>query len=169
MENFANWFHVQLTSSADAFLWSIEQIPAERRWLASPHHPEEWSAARHLFHLLSYERRLALPSMHIWLGETFERDKTYKEDAAWENAEWAKGQDLPAMLSTFRQVRAEQIALLTEYDAQSWQRVLPTPGWGEVTLCWTLTKTLQHTFEHTHDVLRMGLFWDFPLKKTDDE
>lgn len=48
---------------------------------------------------------------------------------------WAKGQNLPVMLADFRQVRAEQIALLTRYDAESWQYTLPTPAWGDVTLC----------------------------------
>lgn len=163
MEDLAAWFHTQLTSSADAFLWSIEQLAEERRWIASPRKPEDWPAARHVFHLFSYERRLALPGMRIWLDETFERDESYEEDIAWENAERKKHHNLPALLEDFRQMRAEQIALLAAYDAESWQRKLDTPAWGEVTLCWVVTKTLQHTFEHTHDVLRMGLFWDFPL------
>lgn len=161
MENPANWFHMQLTSSAEAFVWAVEQMPEERRWTGTPRHPDEWPVARHVFHLLSYERRLALPSMRIWHNETFERDETYAEDLAWESTEWAKGQKLPAMLTAFRQVRAEQVALLATYDEANWQRALPTPAWGEVTLLWVLTKTLQHTFEHTHDVLRMGLLWDF--------
>jgi|SRR5579883_2154087 len=161
MEDPAKWFHMQLTSSAEACIWALEQLPEERRWTAPPRHPNEWPAARHIFHLLSYERRLALPSMRIWRGEPFEREETYQEDITWEDAEWAKGQSLPAMLADFRQVRGEQIALLATYDEASWQRVLSTPAWGEVTLLWVLTKTLQHTFEHTHDMLRIGLFWDF--------
>ena len=169
MENLANWFYMQLTSSAEAFAWAIEQMPEERLWIAPPPDFGEWPSARHVFHLLSYERRLALPSIRIWHDETFERDETYEENVAWENAAWAKEQNLSAMLADFRQVRSEQIALVATFDAPSWQRTLPTPAWGEVTLPWVLTKTLQHTFEHTHNILQMRLFWDYFVNRTDDK
>ncbi|MBM2847059.1 MAG: hypothetical protein HW418_1, partial [Anaerolineales bacterium] len=32
--------------------------------------------------------------------------------------------------------------------------------WGPVTLRWVVTKTYQHTAEHTHDVLSLALYWD---------
>lgn len=165
MENLANWFHVQLTSSADAFTWAIKQVPEERLFIAPPGKLGEWPAARHVFHLLSYERRLALPSMRIWLGETFERNETYKEDVAWENAEWAKSQDLSTMLADFRRIRAEEIALLDQYQEDDWEKTLATPAWDNIPLRWAVTKTLQHTFEHTNNVLQMALFWDAFAKR----
>ncbi len=62
------------------------------------------------------------------------------------------------MLIAFRQVRAEQIALLPRVDRSAWEE--PRDAlWGAVTLRWVLTKTFQHTCEHTHDVLRMALWW----------
>jgi hypothetical protein len=32
-----------------------------------------------------------------------------------------------------------------------------------------MTKTYQHTNEHTHDVLRMALFWDTIRQRTESE
>ena len=32
--------------------------------------------------------------------------------------------------------------------------------WGPVTLSWVVSKTYQHTAEHTGDILRIALFWD---------
>ena len=34
-------------------------------------------------------------------------------------------------------------------------------GWGPIPLLWLVSKTYQHTNEHTSDVLRMALFWDY--------
>ena len=163
-ENLVNLFRTQLASSAQAFIWAVEQLPEERRLTCPPHGKEEWSAARSAFHLLAYERRLALPSMRLWLGEAFTYDIDYDEDK-----EWASGHDLTVTLQQFSQIRDEQSALLALYPDEAWETALFTPAWEEQTLRWVLTKTLQHTFEHTHDVLRMGLFWDFPLETTTNE
>ncbi len=54
--------------------------------------------------------------------------------------------------------RAEQIKLLAQFGSTAWEATRKA-AWGEVTLRWLVTKTYQHTAEHTHDVLRMALFW----------
>ena len=33
-------------------------------------------------------------------------------------------------------------------------------GWQDVALYWVVSKTFQHTAEHTHDLMRLVLFWD---------
>jgi hypothetical protein len=59
----------------------------------------------------------------------------------------------------FRKVRAEQIALLEKFDEAIWDTTCEAI-WGPVTLLWVVSKTYQHTAEHTSDVMRIGLFWD---------
>ena len=146
--NLSQWFHDQLQASAEGFAWAIEQVPAERRRLAPPHQLGDWPAARHVFHMLYYEQIMALPSMQQWLGGPLLAADDLGEEAAWE-----KGPDLETLVAEFRKVRAEQIALLPKFDEALWHA--PRPAiWGTVTLRWVVTKTYQHTAEHTHDV-----FW----------
>lgn len=166
MEDLSAWFHAQLTSSAEAFAWAVEQVPEERRTMTPPDVLGEWSVTRHVFHLLAYERRLALPNMRSVLGESFTHDETYQEEV-----EWAKGHDLPTLLDDFRRIRAEEIALLGHYTPDDWERTMTSPSWEDVTLRWTVTKMLQHTFDHTNSILAMSLFWDFFAKQEagDDE
>ncbi len=156
MEDLSTWFHTQLTSSAEAFRWAVAQVPTERLLLAPPEKLGEWSVARHVFHMLSNEHRLALPNMRCWLGELFERDETYQEEV-----EWAKGHDPAMLLAEFQRLRAEEISLLLLYKEEDWERVGASSVWPDVSLRWVVTKTLQHTFAHTNDVLAMALFWDF--------
>jgi hypothetical protein len=98
---------------------------------------------------------IALPSIRQWLGEQFTlAEEDYNEEEAWGN-----GKNLETMLVDFRKVRAEQIVLLPNFDEPMWNETRDTV-WGKVSLKWVVTKTFQHTAEHTHDVLSMALFWD---------
>ncbi len=154
------WFSGQLTSSAESYIWGIEQLSPEQRLIAPPSRFGEWSAARHVFHMYSYEQNVALPSMRIWLGELFPHEEhDYEEDVRKENQAWNDGHHaFEALLEDFRTVRAEQVVLLQQFDENCWDQQQKTI-WGDVTLKWVLMKTLQHTAEHTNDVLRMALFW----------
>ena len=58
-------------------------------------------------------------------------------------------------------MRAEQISLLDRVEPATWEQSRHAI-WGPVTLRWVMTKTLQHTHEHTHDVLSLALFWEMP-------
>ncbi|TMF47054.1 MAG: DinB family protein [Chloroflexi bacterium] len=151
----SQWFNNQLNASAEGFIWAVDQVPVERRLVAPPAGLGEWNAARHVFHMLYYEQKIALPSMNQWLGRPFTlNEEEYDEDAA-----WGDGRDIGEMLADFRTVRAEQIVLLPKFDEALWHETREAV-WGDVTLKWVVTKTFQHTAEHTHDVLRMALFWD---------
>ncbi len=155
----SSWFHDQLKASGAGFIWAMEQIPVERRYLPPPRHPEDWPAARHLFHMLYYEREMVLPNMRCWLSKD---EPTWSlepgdEEAAWE--EHGRTQAFEEMLAEFRVVRDEQIALLPSFDDALWHESREVL-WGSVPLRWVVTKTYQHTCEHTHDVLRMVLFWE---------
>jgi hypothetical protein len=119
----------------------------------------EWTAARHVFHMLYYEQQVALPSMHQWLGKPPVSEDDLNEDMA-----WGPGQKIEGMVTTFRDVRNEQIALLTRFDEHVWHETRQT-AWGTVSLLWVVSKTFQHTAEHTHDVMRMALFWDWAVAR----
>lgn len=152
------WFDEQLTASADGFVWAVEQVPAERHYVKPPRESEEWSVARHVFHLFYYEQTVVLPTMRQWLGDPLpSNDRTYYQN---EDEEWKKnGQDISNLLTKFRAVRAEQLLLLPDFNLETWEEKHDTV-WGSVTLKWVVTKTYQHTCEHIHNVLRLALFWD---------
>ena len=150
------WFTTQLNNGAEGFIWAVEQVPPERRWLAPPKLLGEWNAARHVFHMLYYEENAVVPCMKIWLGQSPAPNEIDIDD----DSAWNEGQDLQTMLTGFRRVRAAQLELLPNFNDQLWHETRPTPYWGDVTLLWLVSKTFQHTAEHTHDIMRMALFWD---------
>jgi hypothetical protein len=156
----SSWFSEQLENSTRVFLWALEELPEERRFLTPPNRPAEWSTARHAFHLLYYEREFALPSMRQWLGGSMPSLEALDEDAAWEG-----NQSLARILEAFRAVRAEQVALLPRFDAALWEEQRKTAFWGTVSLRWVVTKSYQHTAEHIHDVLRIALFWEWSARQ----
>jgi hypothetical protein len=156
----ARWFHEHLQASGEGFIWAVQQAPPARRELSPPMLSDdaplgEWSVARHLFHMLHYEQVIALPRMRHWLGEPVPSEGPDDEEEPWD-ANLA----VDDMLSRFRAVRAEQIALLPRFDDGAWQELRDLGGWGRVSLNWVVSKTYQHTTEHTSDVLRIALFWD---------
>ena len=153
--NLAQWFRDQLQASADGFVWAAEQVPTARRILQPPAGLGEWTTARHIFHMVLYERTIALPSMEQWRGAECAPTDDVDEEAA-----WVKGQDaVESLLAQFRQVRAEQLALLPQFNDSRWEETRAAV-WGPVTLRWVVSKTYQHTAEHTNDVMRIALFWD---------
>jgi hypothetical protein len=154
--DYSAWFQQHLQTSADGFVWAVEQVSEVRRYAAPPRALGEWHVARHLFHMLDYERQIAVPVMRQWLGAP-PAVVNWDEEANWE-ANCAI--PMAGLLEEFRAVRREQLAMLPQIGAQTWHEPQMT-GWGPVPLLWVVTKTFQHTNEHTHDVLRLALFWDY--------
>lgn len=150
------WFREQLQASAEGFVWGVRQIPYGRLHTQPPRGLGEWTAARHVFHMLFYEQTIALPSMWQWLGEPCPALDDADEDRAWDNLQSVSLEDL---LSQFSDVRTREIALLDRFDGTLWNASRDAV-WGPVTLFWVVSKTYQHTAEHTNDVLRIALFWD---------
>jgi hypothetical protein len=153
--NLSEWFHDQLQASADGFVWGAEQVPFARRYVTPPPGLGEWTVARHVFHMVYYEQTIALPSMRQWLGEACPATDGLDEDVAWDNRQV----DFDSLLAEFKKVRAEQIALLPKFDNRIWA-VTREAVWGPVTLLWVVSKTYQHTAEHTNEAMRIALFWD---------
>jgi hypothetical protein len=152
--NLSEWFFEHLRASADGFVWGVQQVPEARRNLQPPGPLGEWTAARHVFHMVFYEQQVAIPSMHQWLG------KPCPQEGEDEDTAWGQGNvDVDSLLGEFKKVRAEQVRLLASFDDLAWQSTRETI-WGPVPLAWVVTKTYQHTAEHTSNVLRIALWWD---------
>ena len=158
--NLSEWFTPQLQSGADGFVWAVRQVPQER-WEAKP--PKalgEWPMAQHVFHMLFYEREMVLPHMRHWLGVPLASLEDWQKIFSQANASWTPQLHVENMITDFLQVRAEQIAMLQHFDDTLWHEARPNTIWGEVPLKWIVSKTFQHTAEHTNDIMRMALFWD---------
>jgi hypothetical protein len=82
-----------------------------------------------------------------------------EEDAALEEANWKNGEghEVQAMIVEFKKLRAEQLALIQHFPEQVWSEERQAI-WGSVTLQWAVTKTYQHTLEHTDEILRAYLW-----------
>jgi hypothetical protein len=160
MNETAQWFATSLQASADGVVWGVAQAPHERLYLVPPGDPHmdgtlgAWPIARHVCHLTYYEKNCVLPSMRQWLGVPLPSLEGYDDDAAWDGS-----QEIERFLDEFRQVRAEQIALLPQFPAAAWGETRDAV-WGPVTLRWVVSKTYQHTFEHGSTIMRIALFWD---------
>lgn len=156
--NSAEWFEYQLQSTLDGIIWAAGQLPKERYYVLPPSPLGEWSASQHIFHMLEYERDLALPSMQQWLGASPALRRPDANDQPNPPA-------VEELLDEFQQVRQAEIALLRKFDDSTWDSTRNTTFWGEVNLSWLVSKTYQHTLEHTHDILRLVLFWDRILQR----
>ncbi len=154
--NTSAWFSYQLKASGEGFVWAVEQVPAERQTSAPRQVFGEWSVAQHIFHMLHYERTLALPHMHHWLGGPLPSFDRHAEDNAWEKE--GRSASIERLLQEFQQVRAAQIELLPRFDEALWDDVRACV-WGERSMRWIVSKTFQHTADHTNTILCMALFW----------
>lgn len=77
---------------------------------------------------------------------------------AMSEAEWFHAQLLTGLDLFERAIEEVSESRRCALPPPGWEAVRSTP-WGEVPLRWIMTKTLQHTYEHTHDVLSLGLYW----------
>lgn len=73
-------------------------------------------------------------------------------------AEWFRAQVLTG-LDLFEQAIEEVPESRRCAAPPSEREPVRSTRWGDVTLRWIMTRTLQHTHEHTHDVQSLGLYW----------
>ena len=161
----SQWFYQQLQTSTQGFLWAVEQIPQEYLYLIPE--PDKWSVARIIYHMLYYDQRYGLPTLRQWTGGPCPVTSTKEEEVAREEASWMnrENDEVQTMVGTFKNVRAEQLALIQQFLGQEWSKERCTI-WSSVTLFWVVTKTYQHTLEHTNEILRAYLLWRPPQRKT---
>lgn len=158
----SQWFSQQLQTSTEGFLWAVEQIPQERHALLP--RPNRWSVARIIYHMRCYDQFIGLPALRQWVGEPFSLGGGFtgdmEEDVAIEEAHWkdGKGYDVSTMITDFKTLRGEQLALIQQFHEPIWSEERKAL-WGPVTLQWVVTKAYQHTLEHTDEILRLYLWW----------
>jgi hypothetical protein len=133
-------FERQFGANTEAFAWAVGQVPAERLFAAPPRLLGEWPAARQAFHLLYYEREVALPSTRLWAGGAYPTFEGYSEG---------------------------QLAVFRGADEATWGEERDTP-WGRRSLHWVASKTLQHAFEHANAVLKTALLWEHYERRSQD-
>lgn len=158
-----DWFQQRLRTSAEDFVWAAHQVPAHRHSTQPPRQSlGEWSVERHALHLVFYDEYSVIPTIGHWLGgpAASEADSTDElEDEA-----FAQRPSLDDLLDQFRSLREQQIELLEECATLAWdepRETMWTPAMETpITARWILTKSLQHTAEHLHNVLALALFWD---------
>jgi hypothetical protein len=150
----ADWFARAINMSTESLAWGFESIPQERRSAAPPQKLGEWTVARQLFHILYYEREVALPSVRLWVGGEYPTFEDYDEAGAW-SLRAESGNELEEL----RSVRDDIIETLRAAKISDWHEALRTP-WGEKTLYWVASKTYQHGIEHLSGVLRAAMLWD---------
>ena len=156
-------FERQLSANTEAFGWAVGQVPTERLFVAPPRLLGEWPAARQAFHLLYYEREVALSSTRLWAGGPYPTFGGYNEQAAWD----AWDRDIEAVLAEFARVREGQLAVVRGVDEAAWREERDTP-WGRRSLYWVSSKTLQHALEHTNAVLKTALLWEHYERRSQD-
>ncbi|HET9492729.1 MAG TPA: DinB family protein, partial [Chloroflexia bacterium] len=142
-------FERQLGANTEAFVWAVGQVPAGRLFAAPPRLQGEWPAARQAFHLLYYEREVALPSTRLWADGAYPTFEGYNDQAALD----AWDHNIEHVLAEFARVREGQLAVFRGADEAAWQEERDTT-WGRRTLYWVASKTLQHALEHTNAVLK---------------
>lgn len=156
--NPSEWFQEQLRAGSYGFAWAVKQVPLERQNQLPPPALGEWTASRHVFHLLYHEEKIALPRIRQWLGGPSPIVDREVEEIASKDI-----QNIDAMLEKFLALRHEQIRLASEFAGEAWTQTRDVQNWGPVSLYWVFSKNYQHTAEHIHDVLKLALFWDRSL------
>ncbi|MBI3953996.1 MAG: DinB family protein [Chloroflexi bacterium] len=150
---------VWLAAGVAELEWALAQLPPERLAAAPPRHLSGWPALQHLWHLATYERTVALPSLEYLLtgdAAPLRRASQRGADAAYTGRE-----DLRALLDDLAQVKAQERRLLEGASAEAWTTARPHPYYGAaVTARWMLQKSYQHTLEHLTAIWQMALFWD---------
>ena len=163
--NPSQWFQDQIRASGYGFAWAVKQVPIERQNELPPQQLGDWTATRHVFHLLYHEKYSALPRIKQWFGGQSPLIDRNAEQIAWENSQ----NDIESMLEHFLELRLVQIELASQFIDEAWIQTKEVQGWGLVNLHWVFSKNYQHTAEHIHDVLRLALFWDRSLKQNGKE
>lgn len=167
----------QLEETVQIIDWAMKSVPDERLLENPPHftHPEasdnvkkyfgSWSAYRILFHLLHYEESAALPNLALWLDESERMKRSCGgEKKAYEEA-MMNELSLQTLLDRFHVVRKKQIDVLNRITKAQWTEKRSNTNWGNVTIEFIITKSIQHTLEHGNKILRNVLFWDSHLRR----
>ncbi|MCK5045685.1 MAG: DinB family protein [Candidatus Heimdallarchaeota archaeon] len=180
-ENSKDLLARQLGETAKIIDWAMKSVPDERLLEEPPHstHPNasedvkryfgSWSAYHILFHLLHYEESAALPNLTLWLEESEQmKRRCGGEKEAYQEA-LMNELSLQTLLDRFHVVRKKQIDILNKITDAQWTEKRSNTNWGNVTIEFIITKSIQHTLEHGNKILRNVLFWDSHLRRLNNK
>jgi hypothetical protein len=157
--NHYEWVVSQLQSSAEGFeraFWSVpgrlrREMPIDEKYMG------RWPAARHVWHVTEYERIVALSNMRVWTGEEqIDSGPWLDDDDTWLLNSNTSDEVLIERYCVIRRQELDKVKMLRDVD---WNERRDT-GWGQKSLAWVLTKTIQHTWEHGDTLMRMSLWWE---------
>lgn len=164
--NWTEWFLAQMQSSAEGFeraFWLVperlrREMPIDEKYMG------RWPAARHVWHVTEYERIVAMSNMRVWTGEAqIDEGPWLDDDETWLASSNVSDKVLIERFWEIRQLALDRVKMLREVD---WDACRDT-GWGQKSLAWVLTKTVQHTWEHGDTLMRMGLWWEHIQEQID--
>ena len=124
---------------ADAVLWK----PA----------PAEWSVHECLSHVRDIERNVFL----VRISRVVKEDRPALpnfDEAAYQRDHWNAAEPVRDLLADFVADRASEVALLETAD---WARTGDHEVRGPLTLDWLATYTVNHTWEHLSQIMRVRL------------
>jgi hypothetical protein len=160
------WFLGQLQTSAEGFeqaFWSVpahlrREMPIDEKVMG------HWPAARHVWHVTEYERIVAMSNLRVWTCEQqLDGGPWRDDDETWLNNKNTSDQ---ALIDRFWETRLQELDRVKALRDVNWNECCDT-GWGQKSLAWVLTKTIQHTWEHGDTLMRMGLWWEHIQQQID--
>ena len=149
----------QLASSVQGFVWAVEHIPVERRYSAPPmpNWLGQWSLARHVFHMQYQEYYVVQAGLKEMLHLPPHPEERPEEESAWQQEQ----RPLEELLRQFQVLREQTGELIRTLSQEEWATPREATNWEiPMNIHWFIAKVWQHTLEHTHDALRLYLFWD---------
>jgi len=123
-----------------------------------------WSRHHLLYHLISYERDIALPHFQLWLDGIDDYRKIpgqRQRDARYNNQATFYDPQIPVnqLIAEFEQIRRHQLESLQQLSVDHLSDEKETL-WGKTSLDWVLTKTIAHSFEHGTRMYRQAIYWN---------
>jgi len=163
--------------------WAISIVPVDRLLEPPPHakHPQsakgfktyfgDWPALRQLFHLAFYEGTYAIPAMQCCVGGPQPAvDLVFPqmdlEEKAWQVA-LAPGLGKDSLLSRLHELRELQLQMLQAMSIEEWESERVETGLGTVSAEFVVSKTIQHSLEHTNELMKNALYWERALEWLD--
>jgi hypothetical protein len=149
------------TEAQNALAWAMVLIPADLA--ARTPRSGGWSVAANLAHLVVYEERIAVPVLEAAARGEDGAGSVPSVDEEWlaRDSELLATQPFPDIVARYRTVASKHGELVTSFDDASFNVPLCSL-WTEplngalVPAGWVAKKSLQHTWEHGHTVIRAG-------------
>jgi hypothetical protein len=149
------------TEAQRALAWAFPLMTESAAKRSVP--PGEWSAAMNLAHLALYEERVAIPVLAAASrGEDGATNVRSSEEGPLEGAARSlAAEDFALVVRRYEDAAQAHAQVLARFDDESFNEPrcsLWSPAFGLVCAGWVAKKSIQHTWEHGHIVIRAAFF-----------